>query len=747
MKPFTHKIGQMALLLALGWSVTGFAGDPKDVTIMDGRHYSNVFGETRNYRAFLPPGYAAHPEKRYPVIYFYHGWSQRYFGSSNPYGDFDKGNENGGDNIANFVADHDVIVVKADGYNRSPDEPYYVRPYNIGPVETYRQFPLYFPELVAHIDSRFRTLADRGHRGISGLSMGGFMTFWIAGKYPDLLSAAGNFCGSAEFVVGPKDLPVEYRHLDMYDNYGGMKVRLHYGDEDFIRGYHDDLNRVWPQVIDNYDFRMYHAAHSTCGMADMFAFILDTFENPASRPAKWNHTDVYPDFAVWDYSVATNRVVPGFTVLEKVDARGFKCSVREFLPDGELLPSVAVSVRTAPLYEKNQLYTINDLDVRTSKSTQKTIRSDAQGRLTIDLNGSAHEIGINKKTDKPNISIASLELQDVPWASTGKEVLLRVKVFNKGLSAAQNIRATLLATRANAEVVKGEASLPRIAVNELVALATPLSFRVPADSVEMERFKVRFQDDRKNEWIESFDVPLRKVAPEIKDFLIADGKIFTVRKSGTDEETLMLGRGNGDGVANPGESIVILVKDQGKLWRSELMGSDPWINPFGISRRESDNWGAMDHVGGSAKYDLPVIASDCPENHPVEFFAEYWLPDYPFHRIRQGVVRFRVTGKDTTPPAIGRISITGDNVLQVSIEDGARAGDVKATLILQNDPAKIIETSLTDEGKNGDAAEDDRVFSARVPDQVYGIFRVVIEARDAFGNQSVQEAKETFVLH
>ncbi len=750
MKPFTHIIGELTALftfIALACSATSFAGDPKDVTIIDSRHYSNVFGETRNYRVFLPPGYFGHPEQRYPVIYFYHGWSQRYFGSSNPYGDFDKGDENGGDNIANFVAGHDVIIIKADGYNRSPDEPYYVRPYNIGPVETYRQFPLYFPELVAHVDGHYRTIADREHRGISGLSMGGFMTFWIGGKYPDLLSAAGSFCGSAEFVVGPKDLPVEYRHLDMYNNYGGMNVRLHYGDKDFIRGYHDDLNRVWPQVIDNYDFKMFHAAHSTCGLGEMFSFILKTFEHPPARPAKWSHTDVYPDFSIWDYQVTTNRVVSGFTVLEKVDTRGFKCSVRDFLPDGELLPSVSVSVRTAALYEKNQSYTINDLDVRTFKSTQKDIRSDADGRLTIDLNGSAHEIGINKKADRPNISIASVELQDARWASTGREVFLTIKALNKGLSAGQNIRATFVATRPGAQVIQGVTSFGNIPANETKTSGAPLSFRVAADSIEMERFRVIFRDDKKHEWTESFDLPLRKEVPEIKDFLIADGKIFTVTKSGIDEETIMLGKGNGDGVPNPGESIVILVKDQNKLWRADLMGSDPYVNPFGISSRESDNWGAMDHVGGSAKYDIPLIASDCPEKHSLEFFAAYWLPDYPFHRIRQGMVRCQVKGKDTTPPSIGRINVTGDNLLQVKIDDGSRPRNVKAALILQDDPTRIIRSPLTDDGRNGDVAEDDLVFSQKIPDQVYGIFRVVIEAEDAFGNKSVQEAREKFVLH
>src|ERR1035437_11175048 len=168
-----------------------------EVTIIDSRHYSNVFGEIRNYRIFLPPDYYDNPQKKYPVIYFLHGCSQRYFGSGgDEYSQYDKGEENKGDNIANFVSKHDVIVVKSDGYNRNPDEKYYVTPYNVDPVETYRQFPIYFPELINYIDANYKTIADREHRAISGLSMGGFMAFWIGGKYPHLFSAAGSFCGS-----------------------------------------------------------------------------------------------------------------------------------------------------------------------------------------------------------------------------------------------------------------------------------------------------------------------------------------------------------------------------------------------------------------------------------------------------------------------------------------------------------------------------------------------------------------------
>ncbi|MGZ8558616.1 MAG: alpha/beta hydrolase, partial [Chitinophagaceae bacterium] len=435
-----------------------------DVTIIDSGHYSSVFGETRNYRIFLPPGYFDNPQKKYPVIYFMHGWSQRYFGSSDSYADFDKGDENKGDNIANFVSDHEVIVVKSDGYNRSPDEKYYVRPYNIGPVETYRQFPIYFPELIGYIDSHYNTIADREHRAISGLSMGGFMTFWIGGKYPHLFSAAGNFCGSPEFVVGPKDFPVEYRHVDMYKNYGGMNLRLNYGDKDFIRGYHQDMNRIWPHIMDNYEYKIYDAEHSTCGLSEMFRFLLRTFENPPAKPRTWDHIDIYPQFSVWDYTVISDRIVPGFTIIENVDKRGFRCSVREFLPDGELFPFVNISITTPAVYEKNQLYIINDIETKTLKTSQKTIRSDNSGRLKISINGSTHQIGINKKVDKPNISIASVEIGNMNRATHRKDVALSIKLLNKGLSTAKNITARLSATKNSANVTQSVAGFGSIGV-------------------------------------------------------------------------------------------------------------------------------------------------------------------------------------------------------------------------------------------------------------------------------------------
>lgn len=718
------------------------------VTILDSRHYSNVFGEMRNYRIFLPPRYFDNTKEKYPVIYFLHGWSQRYFGDGGQkFDEFDKGNENSGDNIAKFVSTHEVIVVKSDGYNRSPDEKYYLRPYNIGPVETFRQFPIYYPELIDYIDSHYRTIADREHRAISGLSMGGFMTFWIAGKYPQLFSGAGNFCGSAEFIVGPRDFPVEYRQIDMYKNYGGMNLRLNYGNKDFIRSYHEDLNRIWPSVMENYEYKIYNAEHSTCGLAEMFEFLLNTFKNPPRKPLRWDHIDVYPEFSVWGYKVSSDRNVPGFTILENVDKRGFKCSVREFLPDGEILPFVNLRIITPTLYEKNQTYVIQDIDIKKSKTFTKTIQSDSSGRLEISLNGSVHEIGINKRKDMPNLCVAAVEVGNMNWATNGKEVSLSIKILNKGLSTAEKVMAKISATRKGATISQSQSEFGNVGINEIKISRMPFSFQLSAGTIEIEKFKLTIEDQNHNQWVEFFEIPLRKNLPEITNFEIADGKIFTVAKGGVGSETVLLGHGNGDGIANPGESIVVLVRDKNKYWRTSLFSPDQFVNPFGVNLRQSDDWTEFDHVGASAKYNVPLIASNCPQNHSIDFFAEYWLPDYPFHIKKQGVIKINVKGSDVTSPQITWIHVTADNIIQVKVYDGSEIRTVTAKFISKEDAGKSFEVSLKDDGVAEDRVEGDHVFSKKIAEQKFGFYKVTIEAIDSYGNRVAGRDSGEFLLH
>lgn len=100
----------IARLLIAAWMLYAvtFAG-AQSKPFEDHVHPSKVFGENRNYRLFLPPGYE-HSTARYPVIYYFHGHSDRYTLEK-----YDDGKDTV-PKIAKFVAANDVIVVTVDGY-------------------------------------------------------------------------------------------------------------------------------------------------------------------------------------------------------------------------------------------------------------------------------------------------------------------------------------------------------------------------------------------------------------------------------------------------------------------------------------------------------------------------------------------------------------------------------------------------------------------------------------------------------
>src|ERR1700722_17647343 len=108
---------------------------------------SKVFGGARHYRIFLPSNYSD-VTTRYPVIYYFHGHSDRY-----TLEDYDQGQDTV-PKICQFVATHPVIVVGVDGYVARE----YTGFYNGDPYDVRRpggefDFGKYFLEQVATIDA------------------------------------------------------------------------------------------------------------------------------------------------------------------------------------------------------------------------------------------------------------------------------------------------------------------------------------------------------------------------------------------------------------------------------------------------------------------------------------------------------------------------------------------------------------------------------------------------------------------
>ena len=70
--------------------------------------------------------------------------------------------------------------------------------------------------LIPYIDSTFRTLPDRDHRAMAGLSMGGMQTFQITLNHLDLFSYIGGFSGAGGMLV------LGNRKLDPKTDYNGV---------------------------------------------------------------------------------------------------------------------------------------------------------------------------------------------------------------------------------------------------------------------------------------------------------------------------------------------------------------------------------------------------------------------------------------------------------------------------------------------------------------------------------------------
>src|SRR5690606_20354551 len=93
------------------------------------------------------------------------------------------------------------------------------------------------------------------------------------------------------------------------------------------------------------------------------------------------------------------------------------------------------------------------------------------------------------------------------------------------------------------------------------------------------KLQVVFTDGSGRSWQEEFEIRVKDPVDELLNFVVADGKEFTVVKEAVDSVTEVVGVGNGDGIANPGETIVILVENGGKYLRADAYTTNEYINP------------------------------------------------------------------------------------------------------------------------------------------------------------------------
>jgi putative tributyrin esterase len=198
------------LVLAVA-AALGVAAGPRGVlpapdsvrgTVVTDTLWSQALGTKKAVIVYLPPSYAGTPSRRYPVAYYLHGLG----GAETDWTSHGRLDAVMDSLVA--AGAPEMLVVMPDG-----DDGWYTTWNSLVTLEACRKtaparekadtycvpwqhYDDYIArDVVQFTDRKYRTLADRGHRAIAGLSMGGYGTMALAFEYPDVFAAAASHSG------------------------------------------------------------------------------------------------------------------------------------------------------------------------------------------------------------------------------------------------------------------------------------------------------------------------------------------------------------------------------------------------------------------------------------------------------------------------------------------------------------------------------------------------------------------------
>lgn len=319
-----------------------------------------------NLRILFPRAYFSHPDRRYPVLYLFHGTSGR------P-SDWIKAGD-----AKKTTRGLPVILVLPDAGFDGDGGGWCTNWYNGGAYGPPEWETFHVAQFIPWVDSEVRTIAARRGRAIAGLSQGGFCSLSYASRHPDMFTSVAGFSGAAEIDrdpeaiayttpiiqgtavgldgAGPDDMfgPRATNELNwqahdpgtLSTNLRGMQIGLwtgngqpgpldtgepnpgaeaieagvhrlnallhgHLVDEGIAHAYHDygPGTHVWPYWAR--DLREYVGP------------LMRRFAHPPARPRTIGYRTVADPWRQWGWRVKLDRPEPAFSALSGANRHGF----------------------------------------------------------------------------------------------------------------------------------------------------------------------------------------------------------------------------------------------------------------------------------------------------------------------------------------------------------------------------------------------------------------------------------------
>jgi S-formylglutathione hydrolase FrmB len=353
----------------------------------------------------LPNGYATEPGRRWPVSYFLAG-------TQNTYKSFNSVVDGVG-----LTENYPSIVVSPNG-----DSGYWSDWYNggaFGPPE-YETYVV--DQLIPLIDANFRTIPDRAHRAIAGVSMGGYGSMMIAARHPDLfaeaasisgatdsnlpelaaaLSASSTFDGGAvDAIYGPRATQeVRWRGhnpTDLADNLRGLDLQVRTADgipnpaigEELLSvdsvsclielgvfhgstSFNEQLDKLGiPHLWKDYGPGCHTPENFEREIADTLTTFAAQFADPPAEPSSFDYKSIEPEFEIYGWRIAADsRRALEFMQLDEVGARSMT-----------IVGSGTTTVTSPPIFS-------GDRAVILGNAEQGVVVPDLAGRIhfTVDL--------------------------------------------------------------------------------------------------------------------------------------------------------------------------------------------------------------------------------------------------------------------------------------------------------------------------------------------------------------------------
>lgn len=356
----------------------------------------------------LPLGYDTDGRTRYPVLYLLHG-------AGNTYETWiEQGVQSLIDRVSAAERLAPFITVMPDGGADGFFSDWIGDNAGAGPAPAYATYDIH--ELVPWIDEHFRTRADRRHRAIAGVSMGGFGAMSFAARHPDLFGVAGSFSGALDtdldYPVDPERLSggavdacmwgspvtddVDWRAVDptyLAPNLGGLSLFLASGNgrpprlhrSSAARGVSDATEVLIWQMNTQFSAALNAAKIGYASyfygpgrhawpywLRDLRHFLPNmeyVFAHPSTAPPQipFNYRTTATHFTIWGWTFSANRATHEFTYLTSVTRRGLIVA-----------GSGTLTVTTAPLYRAGRTYRIV-----ISGARPLTVSDGTRGRLTF----------------------------------------------------------------------------------------------------------------------------------------------------------------------------------------------------------------------------------------------------------------------------------------------------------------------------------------------------------------------------